>query len=271
MLEGKRIGFLGGGNMAEALLRGLIKNGVAAEQVGVSDPQEERLEELRRLYKIHGLSDNVALAEWADIVILAVKPQVAIGVLAELKKSAGSVALFISVAAGLTTQTIEATLGDTSHVVRSMPNTPALVGAGATAISSGRLASEDDLRTAQAIFDAVGITEVVKESQLDAVTGLSGSGPAYAFIVLDALSDAGVKMGLPRATALRLAAQTLLGSAKMLLETNGHPGKLKDMVTSPGGTTIAGVHALEAGGLRTTLISAVEAATNRAKELGKGE
>jgi pyrroline-5-carboxylate reductase len=271
VLQGKRIGFLGGGNMAEALLRGLVENGIATEQLGVSDPQEERLEELRDRYSIHGLSANIALVEWADIVILAVKPQVAMGVLAEVKDSAGSVALFISVAAGLTTQSIEVAIGDTAHVVRSMPNTPALVRAGATAISPGRLADADDLSTAKAIFDAVGITEVVKESQLDAVTGLSGSGPAYAFIVLDALSDAGVKMGLPRDTALRLAAQTLFGSAKMLMDTNGHPGKLKDMVTSPGGTTIAGVHALEAGGLRTTLISAVEAATNRAKELGKGE
>ncbi len=150
-----------------------------------------------------------------------------------------------------------------------MPNTPALVGAGACALAKGEHATDADLETASSLFHAVGITTVVEESLLDAVTGLSGSGPAYVFLVIEALSDAGVKVGLPRYTALKLAAQTVLGSAKLLIETGAHPGQLKDQVTSPGGTAIAGLHTLEAGGLRTTLINAVEAATRRAKELGE--
>jgi pyrroline-5-carboxylate reductase len=155
------------------------------------------------------------------------------------------------------------------RVVRAMPNTPAMVGAGATAISAGKHATPEDMATAKALFDAVGITVELDESHLDAVTGLSGSGPAYIFLILEALADAGVKVGLSRRNAQRLAAQTVMGSAKMLLETDEHPGKLKDMVTSPGGTAIAGLHTLEQGGLRTTLINAVETATKRAQELGR--
>ena len=170
----------------------------------------------------------------------------------------------------ISTETIEGHVGEGVRVVRAMPNTPALVGAGATAISGGSRASESDLATAKAVFDAVGITVVLEEHHLDAVTGLSGSGPAYIFLILEALSDAGVKVGLSRRNAQRLAAQTVMGSAKMLLETDEHVGRLKDMVTSPGGTAIAGLHTLEEGGLRTTLINAVETATKRARELGRG-
>ena len=156
------------------------------------------------------------------------------------------------------------------RVVRAMPNTPALVGAAATALSAGKLANDDDVATARALFDAVGITVVLDEAHLDAVTGLSGSGPAYIFLILEALADAGVKVGLSRRDAQRLAAQTVMGSAKLLLDTDEHPGSSKDMVTSPGGTAIAGLHTLEQGGLRTTLINAVETATRRARELGRG-
>jgi pyrroline-5-carboxylate reductase len=179
--------------------------------------------------------------------------------------------LVISIAAGVDTATIEEAVADGVRVVRAMPNTPALVGAGATAVSAGKHASEADLATARALFDAVGITVELDEGQLDAVTGLSGSGPAYIFLILEALADAGVKVGLARRNAQRLAAQTVMGSAKMLLETDEHPGKLKDMVTSPGGTAIAGLHTLEQGGLRTTLINAVETATKRSRELGRGD
>jgi pyrroline-5-carboxylate reductase len=150
-----------------------------------------------------------------------------------------------------------------------MPNTPALVGAGATAIAAGGHATQEDLQAAKRIFDSIGLTVILEEAQMDAVTGLSGSGPAYIFLIIEALSDAGVKMGLSRYNALALSAQTVLGSAKLLLETNEHPGRLKDMVTSPGGTAIAGLHTLEQGGLRTTLINAVEAATKRSRELGE--
>jgi len=167
------------------------------------------------------------------------------------------------------TETIEELLPAGMRVVRSMPNTPALVGAAATAISSGAHAHAEDMALARFVFDAVGMTVELDESQLDAVTGLSGSGPAYVFLVLEALADAGVKVGLSRRNAQRLAAQTVMGSAKLLLETDEHPGRLKDMVTSPGGTAIAGLHTLEQGGLRTTLINAVETATNRARELGQ--
>ncbi len=177
--------------------------------------------------------------------------------------------LVISVAAGVPIAAMERRLGAGARIIRTMPNTPSLVGAGACALSRGEHASDEDLAVATRIFQAVGITTVVDENLLDAVTGLSGSGPAYIFLVIEALSDAGVKVGLPRYTAQKLAAQTVLGSAQLLIETGTHPGQLKDQVTSPGGTAIAGLHTLEAGGLRTTLINAVEAATRRAKELGE--
>ena len=270
MLTDKRIGFLGGGNMAEALIRGLLaQDNIKPEQLGASDPLQKRLTDLAGLYGIHTESDNRALVQWADVVILAVKPQMLPAVLTQIRDLAATGTLFISIAAGLTTHQIEEALSSHAHVVRAMPNTPALVRSAATALSPGTYATPQHLQIAQTIFDAVGITEEVPESYLDAVTGLSGSGPAYAFVILEALSDAGVNVGLSRRMALRFAAQTLMGSAKLLLDTDGHPSKLKDMVTSPGGTSIAGLHALEAGGLRTTLMNAVEAATNRAKELGK--
>jgi pyrroline-5-carboxylate reductase len=178
-------------------------------------------------------------------------------------------ALVVSIAAGVPIEAIEAQLPAGTRVVRTMPNTPALVDAGATAIAPGTHASDDDLELVQRIFGSVGISVVLEEALLDAVTGLSGSGPAYIFLIIEALSDAGVKVGLHRESAQRLAAQTVLGSAKLLIETGEHPGRLKDMVTSPGGTAIAGLHTLEAGGLRTTLINAVESATARSKELGE--
>jgi len=178
-------------------------------------------------------------------------------------------ALVVSIAAGVPVAAIESRLPDGTRVVRAMPNTPALVDEAATAIARGGHATDDDLAHAKQIFDAVGKTVVLDESQLDAVTGLSGSGPAYVFLILEALADAGVKVGLSRRNALLLAAQTVLGSARLLLETNEHPGMLKDMVTSPGGTAITGLHTLENGGVRTTLINAVEAATRRSRELGR--
>lgn len=269
MLADKSIGFIGGGNMAEALIRGLAEATDAPSEIGVSDPSEARLAHLKGCYGLRTDTSNLAIADWADVVVFAVKPQILPSVLAELRPTAGANKLYISVAAGATTQSIAAGLGGEPRIVRSMPNTPALIQVGATVVAAGEHASESDIKLSRAIFDSVGITEELGESQLDAVTGLSGSGPAYVFVMLESLADAGVKVGLPRPIALKLAAQTLMGSAKLLLDTNGHPGQLKDMVTSPGGTTIAGLHALEQGGLRTTLISAVEAATKRAKELGK--
>jgi pyrroline-5-carboxylate reductase len=190
-------------------------------------------------------------------------------VLADIAAVVDDTKLVVSIAAGIAIELIEKALSNKARVVRVMPNAPALVLAGAAAISGGKNATNDDLALTQGVFNSVGRAVLVEEKLMDAVTGLSGSGPAYMFLVLDALSDAGVKMGLPRPLALELAAQTMYGSAKMVLETREHPGKLRDMVTSPGGTTIEGLHALEKGRLRATLMNAVEAATARSKELGK--
>ena len=271
ILASQTIGFIGAGNMAEALIRGLVRgNHVPAGRVSASGPRRERLDQLAQSYGIGVGVDNREIARNAGVVVLSIKPQILDKVLREIGEHLQPGTLIVSVAAGVSTEAIESMVAQGVRVVRAMPNTPALVGAGATAIAPGKHASDADLATAKAMFDAVGITVVLEETHLDAVTGLSGSGPAYIFLVLEALADAGVKMGLSRRNAQLLAAQTVMGSAKMLLETNEHPGRLKDMVTSPGGTAIAGLHTLEQGGLRTTLINAVETATKRAKELGRG-
>lgn len=271
ILASHSIGFIGAGNMAEAMIRGLVRGGhVPAAKIAASGPRRERLDELAREYGIEVSTDNREIVRRCGIVVLAVKPQIVDKVLREVGDQLREGSLLVSICAGIDTEAIEEGIAAGVRVVRAMPNTPALVGAGATAIAPGKLASETDLATARALFDAVGITVVLDESHLDAVTGLSGSGPAYIFLILEALADAGVKVGLSRRNAQRLAAQTVMGSAKLLLETDEHPGKLKDMVTSPGGTAIAGLHTLEEGGLRTTLINAVETATKRARELGRG-
>ena len=263
------VGFIGTGNMAEALIRGLIHAGVAQkEQILGSDPREERCSEMSERYGVRIVPDNLEVAKQAEILVLSVKPQVMAKVLEQVGKQIHPHALVISIAAGIPLAAIEAKLPQ-ARVIRTMPNTPALVGAGATAIAAGGHATDDDLKAAKRIFDSVGTTVVLEEAQMDAVTGLSGSGPAYIFLIIEALSDAGVKMGLSRHNAQALAAQTVLGSAKLLSETKEHPGRLKDMVTSPGGTAIAGLHTLEAGGLRTTLMNAVEEATRRSRELGE--
>jgi pyrroline-5-carboxylate reductase len=265
----KTIGFLGAGNMAEALIRGLLRGHAEAERIFASGPRPERMTELAQRYGIQTTVDNLSLVDRADILVLAVKPQIMRKVLDQIADRVRPDALVVSIAAGIPVAAIETRLRPGTRVIRTMPNTPALVDAGATAISAGGHATADDLAAAKRIFDAVGVTVILDESQLDAVTGLSGSGPAYIFLILEALSDAGVKVGLSRRTSTLLAAQTVLGSAKLLLETNEHPGRLKDMVTSPGGTAITGLHTLEHGGVRTTLMDAVEAATKRSHELGQ--
>ena len=271
VLAGRRLALIGAGNMGEALVRGLINaNLIKAQNVVCTAPRAERRAELEKTYGVSATADNVAALKDADIVLLGVKPQILHKVLEQIAPAvAQTKPLILSVAAGFTIDSIEQRLGEGARIVRAMPNTPALVGMGATAISMGIHTSTEDLAQAQAIFQAVGYVTVVDESLLDAVTGLSGSGPAYVFMIIEALADAGVKVGLPRRQAQALAAQTVLGSAKLLLETGLHPGVLKDQVTSPGGTAIAGLHTLEQGGLRTTLINAVQAATERSKELGK--
>lgn len=271
ILASSTIGFIGAGNMAEALIRGLVRGGhVAADRITASGPRRERLDELASAYGIAVTADNRDVARSSAVVVLSVKPQIMDKVLREIGDQWKPGTLVISIAAGVGTEAIESAVTEGVRVIRTMPNTCALVGAGATAISGGKHATTEDIATAKAIFDAVGISVVLDEIHLDAVTGLSGSGPAYIFLILEALADAGVKVGLSRRNAQRLAAQTVMGSAKMLLETDEHVGHLKDMVTSPGGTAIAGLHTLEEGGLRTTLINAVETATKRARELGRG-
>ena len=265
----KTVGFIGAGNMAEAMMKGLLAAGVVkADKIAGSDPRRERVEELKGKYGIHATTHNEDVMRRAEVVVLSVKPQILVKICDEISPHLKPRALVISIAAGVPMSVIEAHLPKGTRIVRAMPNTPALVGAGATALAPGEHADDADLKIAHRIFDSIGKTVTLDEGQLDAVTGLSGSGPAYVFLIIEALSDAGVKMGLSRYNALALAAQTVLGSAKLLLDTGEHPGRLKDMVTSPGGTAIAGLHTLEAGGLRTTLINAVEAATRRSKELG---
>lgn len=269
MALGKKLGIVGCGNMGEALLKGLLASGLAtADEIYASAPGQPRLDELSKAYGVHVERDNRAVAKNTDVIVFAVKPQILDGVLEQCAPQIGGDKLTISVAAGVPISAIERRLRPPARVVRAMPNVAALVGASATGIAAGDHATPEDLALAEKLFRAVGKTAVVEESLLDAVTGLSGSGPAYIFLIIEALSDAGVKVGLSRHVAQDLAAQTVLGSAKLLLETKLHPGQLKDMVTSPGGTAISGLHTLEAGGLRTTLINAVEAATRRARELG---
>jgi pyrroline-5-carboxylate reductase len=269
VLLGRRITIVGAGNMGEALLRGLLRSqAVSAEHIIATVRRQERLTYLQSTYGVQVTFDNVAAVRDADVVILAVKPQILDRVLNEIAGAVRPSALVLSIAAGIPTSAIEARLPAGVRVCRAMPNTPAIVDAGATAIAPGAHAGADDLAQVRAIFEAVGSVIEVEEGLLDAVTGLSGSGPAYVFLIIEALSDAGVKVGLPRYQAQALAAQTVLGSAKLLIETGEHPGVLKDRVTSPGGTAIAGLHTLEEGGLRTTLINAVVSATNRSRELG---
>jgi pyrroline-5-carboxylate reductase len=270
-VKGKKVGFVGAGNMGEALIRGLVEsNVVPADRILVADVRGDRVSQLATQFGIKALSDNTALVRAADVIILAVKPQIMAPVLREVMPALTNRPLLISLAAGVSTATIQSILGKYPRLIRVMPNTPALVLQGVTAIARTPGLEPDDLETAQEIFAAVGRAVVLDEEQMDAVTGLSGSGPAYVAIVIESLADGGVRMGLDRATAMTLATQTVLGAAKLLAETGMHPGALKDMVSSPGGTTIAGIAALEEGGIRTTFIRAVERATLRSRELGRG-
>jgi pyrroline-5-carboxylate reductase len=269
-IEGKKIGFLGAGNMGEAMIKGLIQAGlVDAKAISATDVRTERLAELARQYGIRTAASNAALVAGSDVVILAVKPQIMGAVLKEIGGAVDARTLLISIAAGVHTRTLRGHLGKPARLIRVMPNTPALVLEGVTAIARADGLAAGDLETAEELFRAVGRVVLLDEEALDAVTGLSGSGPAYVAIVVESLADGGVRMGLDRATAMTLAVQTVLGSARLIRETGVHPGQLKDMVASPGGTTIAGIAALEEGGARWTFISAVEKATERSRELGR--
>ncbi|WP_136798286.1 MULTISPECIES: pyrroline-5-carboxylate reductase [Desulfosediminicola] len=271
MLTDKKIGLIGGGNMAEALISGLVmSNAALPENIICSDIRQEPLDELKKKYGVCTTTDNLEVARRAEILIYATKPQILATVLKETSEVLDKSKLIISIAAGVPLAAIEAGLQKELRLIRVMPNICAFVKESATAIAAGKFVEDGDIELAKAIFDSVGISVFIKENILmDAFTGLSGSGPAYVFLIIEAMADAGVKMGLSRKESLLLSTQTVMGSAKLLLESNEHPGQLKDRVTSPGGTSIAGIHTLEKGGLRTTIMDAVEAATNRSKELGE--
>jgi len=270
MLRNKQVGFVGTGNMGEALIKGLIHGHVCRpEQIICSDTRPERLKAVRETFGVKGTSHNVEVVKQSDIIILSVKPQIMKSVVDEIAKALDLSKLVISIAAGVPLEAIELCAQKELKLIRVMPNICVSVREGISAIAAGKHALKEDLQLAQTIFDSVGKSLFIAENLLDAVTGLSGSGPAYIFLIIDALADAGVKVGLSRDDALLLSSQTVLGASKMLIETKEHPGKLKDMVTSPGGTAITGLHTLEEGGLRTTLMNAVEGATQRAKVLGE--
>jgi pyrroline-5-carboxylate reductase len=255
--------------MAGALIRGLLESkAVSPDRIRASDVRPERLAELSTSHGIVTHTANRELVEWANLLVLCVKPQLVERVLEQIGGALRTDTLVVSVAAGVSIRAIEARLEPGVPVIRAMPNAASIVLAGATAVAPGSHAGDEHVRVAKQLFDAVGRAVVLEERAIDAVTGLSGSGPAYVMLMLEALADGGVKVGLPRDTALLLAAQTLYGSAKLQLETGEHPARLKDMVTSPGGTAISGLHALERGGLRRALMDAVESATARAAELG---
>ncbi len=262
------ISFVGGGRMAEALISGVLSSkGYKAHQIYVADPDTARLDHLKRQYGIQISLTNHEAVVSADVVVLAVKPQVTAEVLKEIADVLTK-RLVISVIAGVRIRRIMEACGPQTRVIRAMPNMPAMVGEGMTALAIGPGVGENEVACARQIFESVGRVVPVDELFMDAVTGVSGSGPAYVFLMIEAMADGGVKMGLPRETASLLAAQTVLGAARMVLETGQHPARLKDQVASPGGTTIAGLHRLEQGGLRAVLIDAVEAATKRSQELG---
>ena len=264
------IGFIGGGQMAEALIKGLISaNLYSPDTIYLIEPDENRCSYMKDTYTVQSVQDELFWKN-CQTVVLAVKPQVMTSVLNGAKTYISSKHLLITIAAGLPIRLYEETLqGDTNKIIRVMPNTPALILKGASAISGNKNTTEKDLQLAESIFSAVGVSILIDEQYLDAVTGLSGSGPAYVFTFIEALIDAGVKVGLPRQTAETLAVQTVIGSAKLIQSEQKHPASLRAMVTSPGGTTIAGLHELEKKSFRGILMDAVEAATNRSIELGK--
>jgi pyrroline-5-carboxylate reductase len=270
VMKNTKIAVIGAGNMGAALIKGLVQSrAVAPGSITAADTNKARLSEVKRNFKVKTLTGNTEAARRADVVILSVKPQILDRVLGEIKKSLKKDALILSVAAGYPTAQIERLLGQKPRVVRAMPNIAAAVGMAATALCRGKHARKKELGLAKKIFESCGSVVEVDETLMDAVTGLSGTGPMYVFIIIEALSDAGVKVGLDRHIATRLAVQTVLGAAQMVDKTGQHPIFLKDLVTSPGGTAINALYSMEKTGLRAVLMDAVETATRRSRELGQ--
>jgi pyrroline-5-carboxylate reductase len=270
-LIGKKVAFLGAGKMGGIILQALLKNGLlSAETTYATVAHEDRAKALAEKLKVNVGTDNIEAARGADVIVIGVKPQVVEDVVREISGHVTSKQIIVSVAASVPTSMIEKNLSPNVPVIRAMPNTPCLLGAGMTAICKGKHASAADVALTSDLFNVVGRTVVVDEKHMDAVTALSASGPAYIYIILESLAEAGVKVGLPRDIATLLAAQTALGSAKVVLETGDHPALLKDAVTTPAGCTIDAIMELEEGKLRVTLIKAVVKAAQRAKELAFG-
>jgi pyrroline-5-carboxylate reductase len=269
MKKKKVIGFIGTGNMGEALIAGLLKaKFTVPEHILVYDADGERLRSIQKKYGVKKASDNNHLSSQCDIFLLCVKPQSMKEVIEEIADSLDPSKLLISIAAGVPLHAIETYARRQLRLIRVMPNINVLVQEGVSAIAPGNLATDEDIKWAKAIFDCVGKSIAIHEPLMDAVTGLSGSGPAYVFLMIEALTDAGVHLGMTRSQAFTLVTQTVMGSVKLLSETGEHPSLLREKVTSPGGTTAAGLYKLEEGGLRKVLIDAVIAATQRSKELG---
>lgn len=263
----RRIGVIGAGKMGEAILTGLVKSGVDRGLIRVSDISEERRRIISEHLKIECYGDNARLAEESDIIVLAVPPSAAPRVLHKVKDRLTLNHLVISLAAGVKTKRLLDAVGRPFKLIRAMPNNPCMIGEGMTVLAPTKLVTEKDLKDARRLFSSVGRVAVASEEHLDAVTGLSGSGPAYVYLVIEALADGGVEMGLPKDLSLTLAAQTVLGAARMVLETGKPPAELKNMVATPGGTTVQGLYVLEESGVRAAFIKAVEEATRKAEEL----
>lgn len=271
-MPGLKVAVLGAGKMGGILLQGFLKNNLlGTDQLVATVQHEDRATALSAQFGVSVTTDNAAAAAWADVILLGVKPVQVPGLIWEIRNGLTREKMLLSFAASVTTMSIEDAAGTPLGLVRAMPNTPAMISAGVTALCAGRYVTGEQMAVAQKIFQTVGRTVVVDEKHMDAVTGLSGSGPAFLYIIIEALAEAGVNVGLPRDVATLLAAQTTLGSARMVLETGYHPALLKDQVTTPAGCTVDGILELEEGGLRVTLIKAVKRATMRAKELAGGK
>ncbi|MDY2670424.1 MAG: pyrroline-5-carboxylate reductase [Anaerovoracaceae bacterium] len=262
-----KLGVIGAGNMGSAIIKGCITAGMSPEDIIVCGHHPDKLKEMAEQLGFSVSASAEALTAASDIVLIAVKPGNVAEVLYDIEPAFTEKKILVSIAAGRTIESLAASCATARRIVRAMPNTPALVGSGMTALSRSEFVTDEDYEKVEKIFAGIGLVQEVPESLMDAVTGLSGSGPAYVYMFIEALADGGVLNGLPRKQAVQLAAQTVLGSARMVLETGGHPAELKDAVCSPGGTTIEGVRELEAGGLRSTVIEAVTAATEKSKEL----
>jgi pyrroline-5-carboxylate reductase len=266
----QRIGFIGAGQMANALARGFLKAGLATpDQVSAADVDEAARQKFAQTTGAQAVVDSTAVVRQSDVIFLAVKPQQIAAVAEKLLGKIGGGKLLVSIAAGVRLASLAERFGPDLRMIRVMPNTPCLIGQGVCAYSLGKHATPEDGALVGRLLSSLGSAWPVEEKLLDAVTGLSGSGPAFVYMMIEALSDAGVRVGLPRAMATAMAAQTVRGSADMVLASGEHPAVLKDRVTSPGGTTIAGLQAMEQGGVRAALMAAVEAATKRSEELGK--